>query len=136
MDAMSMPPRSVVAIVRAVSDDRFMALKDESCTACRPGSPQVTGAQATALLREIPGWNLVERDGVSRLERVFTFANFVDALAFTNAIGALAEDAGHHPAITTEWGRATVAWWTHAITGLHRNDFVMAAKTGARYPGR
>ena len=63
-------------------------------------------------------------------------ANFVEALAFTNAIGALAEAAGHHPALTTEWGRVTVGWWTHAIGGLHRNDFVMAAKTAERYAGR
>jgi 4a-hydroxytetrahydrobiopterin dehydratase len=133
---MSMPPSSVVAFAQAVSDDRIMSLKDESCTACRPDSPRVMGAQATALRREIPEWNMVERDGIARLERAFDFANFVEALAFTNAIGALAEAAGHHPAITTEWGRATVAWWTHAIAGLHRNDFVMAAKTDARYPGR
>ena len=113
-----------------------MSLKDERCAECRPDSPRVTAVQAAALLSEIPEWTMVERDGVARLERVFTFPNFVDALAFTNAVGDLAEAAGHHPAITTEWGRATVAWWTHAIAGLHRNDFVMAAKTDARYPGR
>jgi 4a-hydroxytetrahydrobiopterin dehydratase len=73
----------------------------------------------------------VERDGVRRLERVFTFANFADALAFTNRVGALAEAAGHHPALLTEWGRVTVAWWTHKIGGLHRNDFIMARKTDA-----
>jgi 4a-hydroxytetrahydrobiopterin dehydratase len=78
---------------------------------------------------EIPQWSVVERDGIARLERVFRFANFAEALAFTNRVGALAEAAGHHPAITTEWGRVTVGWWTHAIAGLHRNDFVMAAKT-------
>jgi 4a-hydroxytetrahydrobiopterin dehydratase len=82
---------------------------------------------------QIPEWRVVERDGVARLERVFRFANFAEALAFTNEVGALAEAAGHHPAITTEWGRVTVGWWTHAIAGLHRNDFVMAAKTDDRY---
>jgi 4a-hydroxytetrahydrobiopterin dehydratase len=119
-----------------MADDRRMSLKDETCAECRPDAPRVTAAQASALLREIPEWKLVERDGVARLERTFTFASFVEALAFTNAIGALAEAAGHHPAITTEWGRATVGWWTHAIAGLHRNDFVMAAKTDERYAGR
>lgn len=81
------------------------------------------------LSREIPDWSVVERDGIARLERAFSFPNFVAALAFTNEVGALAEDAGHHPAITTEWGRVTVQWWTHTIAGLHRNDFIMAAKT-------
>ena len=41
----------------------------------------------------------------------------------------LAEAEGHHPALLTEWGRVTVTWWTHKIRGLHRNDFIMAAKT-------
>ena len=60
-----------------------------------------------------------------------TFPVFASALAFTNQVGALAEAEGHHPAILTEWGRVTVSWWTHAIRGLHRNDFIMAAKTDA-----
>ena len=96
----------------------------------------MTPEQVDVLRREIPEWSVVERDGVPRLERGFGFANFVDALAFTNAVGALAEAAAHHPALTTEWGRVTVGWWTHAIGGLHRNDFVMAAKTDARYTSR
>ena len=84
-----------------------------------------------ALLREIPGWRVVEREGVRRLERAFTFPDFAAALAFTNRVGAAAEAEVHHPALLTEWGRVTVTWWTHAIRGLHRNDFVMAAKTDA-----
>lgn len=110
-----------------------MALADESCVACRPGTPSVPESDVAVLLREIPDWRVRSRDGVASLERVFTFPDFARALAFTNAVGALAEAAGHHPALTTEYGRVTVAWWTHAISGLHRNDFVMAAKTDAAY---
>src|SRR5262249_61697867 len=51
--------------------------------------------------------------------------------ALTNRVGALAEADSHHPALLTEWGQVTVAWWTHKIRGLHRKDFVMAAKTDA-----
>ena len=112
------------------------ALAEERCVACRPDSPRMTGEEIGALKREIPEWSVVERDGIPRLARVFSFANFVEALAFTNHVGALAEEAGHHPAITTEWGRVTVEWWTHAIAGLHRNDFIMAARTDERYAGR
>ena len=111
-------------------------LAEEGCVACRPDTPRMTAAEIGALKREIPEWSVVEREGIPRLERVFAFPNFVEALAFTNAVGALAEAAGHHPALTTEWGRVTVGWWTHAIAGLHRNDFVMAAKTDERYAGR
>jgi 4a-hydroxytetrahydrobiopterin dehydratase len=110
-------------------------LASQACTACRPGEPEATEAETARLLTEIPEWRVVVRDGVRRLERVFTFPDFARALAFTNRVGALAEEAGHHPAITIEWGRVTVAWWTHAIPGLHRNDFVMAARTDAAASG-
>lgn len=106
-------------------------LAAEACVECRPGSPRLGPAEVAALRAEVPGWVVVTREGIDRVERVFSFANFVDALAFANRVGALAESAGHHPAITVEWGRATVAWWTHAIGGLHRNDFIMAARTDA-----
>jgi len=106
-------------------------LSSERCVACRRDSPQVTEAEIPELKSEIPDWHLVERDGIARLERVFDFPSFAQALVFTNRVGALAEDEGHHPALLTEWGRVTVTWWTHKIRGLHRNDFIMAAKTDA-----
>jgi len=91
----------------------------------------VTEAEIAELKHEVAGWQLLERDGIARLERVFQVPSFADALAFTNRVGALAEAEGHHPALLTEWGRVTVTWWTHKIRGLHRNDFIMAAKTDA-----
>jgi 4a-hydroxytetrahydrobiopterin dehydratase len=91
----------------------------------------VTEAEIVELRREVSDWQLLERAGVAQLERVFYFPSFADALAFTNRVGALAEAEGHHPALLTEWGRVTVTWWTHKIRGLHRNDFIMAAKTDA-----
>ena len=74
-------------------------------------------------------WQVVAEAGINRLVRIFKFKNFREALAFTNGVGELAEAAGHHPAILTEWGRVTVSWWTHKIKGLHKNDFIMAART-------
>jgi 4a-hydroxytetrahydrobiopterin dehydratase len=104
------------------------ALANDKCTACRRDSPRVTEAEISELKPMIPEWALVERDGIQRLERVFRFTNFAEALSFTNRVGELAEEQGHHPAILTEWGRVTVTMWTHKIRGLHRNDFIMAAK--------
>lgn len=106
-------------------------LSAERCVACRRDSPRVTEAEIAELRREVSGWQLLERDGIARLERVFHFPSFADALTFTNRVGVLAEAEGHHPALLTEWGRVTVTWWTHKIRGLHRNDFIMAAKTEA-----
>jgi 4a-hydroxytetrahydrobiopterin dehydratase len=103
------------------------------CEACRVGAPQVTEAEATEYQKQLPDWMIVERDGVKRLERAYQFKNFGIALAFTNKVGELAEQEDHHPAILTEWGKVTVAWWTHKIRGLHRNDFIMAAKTDEAY---
>jgi 4a-hydroxytetrahydrobiopterin dehydratase len=105
------------------------SLTSEKCVACRRDAPRVTAAETEELRPQIPDWELVERDGIPRLERVLRFTNFAEALAFTNRVGVLAEAEGHHPALLTEWGRVTVTWWTHKIRGLHRNDFVMAAKT-------
>ncbi len=105
------------------------SLVGERCVACRRDAPRVTDEEVAALMPQVPEWELIERDGVPRLERVFRFPNFVEALAFTDRVGELAEAEGHHPALLTEWGRVTVTWWTHKIRGLHRNDFVMAAKT-------
>ena len=79
---------------------------------------------------------MVEREGIQRLERVFPCKDFAEALSFTNRVGALAEAEGHHPAILTEWGRVTVTLWTHNIRGLHRNDFIMAAKIDSMAPER
>ena len=106
-------------------------LANTKCTACEVGAPVVTDEEIAELHPQIPDWKLVERDGMRRLERVFKFTNFAEALAFTNRVGALAEAEGHHPSILTEWGRVTVTWWTHKIKGLHRNDFIMAARTDA-----
>ena len=103
------------------------------CVACRKGEPTVTEAEMAEFLPQVPQWHFVEIDGIQRLERVFTFPNFVEALAFTNRVGEIAEAAGHHPALLTEWGRTTVMWWTHKIRGLHRNDFIMAAKADQLY---
>ena len=103
-------------------------LTNEKCTACRRDSPRVTEADIQELKPQIPEWALGEVNGIPRLERAFRFSNFAQALNFTNRVGALAEEEGHHPAILTEWGKVTISLWTHKIRGLHRNDFVMAAK--------
>lgn len=108
-------------------------LVEQKCEACRVGAPKVTDEEIQELHPQVPAWDLVERDGIRRLERVFAFDDFAEALAFTNRVGEIAEEEGHHPALLTEWGEVTVTWWTHKIEGLHRNDFIMAAKTDELY---
>jgi 4a-hydroxytetrahydrobiopterin dehydratase len=104
-------------------------LSQLKCVACRGGEPTLTEAEIAAMHPQVPGWQVIEVDGEKRLQRVFKLKNFVEALTFTNKVGAIAEQEGHHPLVITEWGRVTVQWWTHKINGLHKNDFIMAAKT-------
>jgi 4a-hydroxytetrahydrobiopterin dehydratase len=110
-----------------MNDD--IKLVEEHCEACKADAPKVSAAELKKLIKQIPDWSVEVRDGVMQLERVFTFKGFMPALAFTNRIGGLAEGMAHHPALLTEWGKVTVTWWSHKLKGLHRNDFIMAAKT-------
>ena len=107
----------------------MMPLSRERCEACRRDSPQVTDAEQATLHPMVAEWDLTKRDGINCLNRTFEVNDFFQAMAFAFKIGKEAENEGHHPQITFEWGRVHVAWWTHKIKGLHRNDFIMAAKT-------
>lgn len=109
-------------------------LAAERCEACRPDSPRTTAAEAAELLAALPDWSIVVED-TERLAATFAFADFAGALAFANEVGALAEAADHHPLLTVEWGRVGVYWWTHAVGGLHRNDFILAARTSGLLAG-
>jgi 4a-hydroxytetrahydrobiopterin dehydratase len=103
------------------------------CVRPRKVEPPLSDEAIAEFQPQVPGWQIVERDGIKQLERAFKFKNFVEALEFTNKVGDLAEEEDHHPALLIEWGRVTVTWWTHAVTGLHRNDFIAAAKTNGLY---
>ena len=103
-------------------------LSNKTCVACMVGAPQATQKEIESFKPQIPDWIITNVEDVNHLIRVFKFNNFIEAIAFTNKIGNLAESEGHHPAILTEWGRVRVSWWTHKINGLHI-DFIMAAKT-------
>lgn len=108
-------------------------LASKKCVPCHGGVPPVEGEKMEEYLEELPEWQVVEVDGVRHLERTYDFKNFRDALDFTNRVGGIAEKENHHPALLTEWGKVTVSWWTHAIEDLHRNDFIMAARTDQLY---
>ena len=110
-------------------------LTGQKCVACRADSPRVTEAEIGSFHPQVPEWELLDDGGVLKLRRVYRFKDFAGALAFTNRVGEIAEDEGHHPLVSTEWGRVAVWWWTHKIKGLHVNDFIMAAKTDGLFDG-
>lgn len=102
-----------------------MALADQSCVPCRGGTPPLTDSEIVPLLAQVEGWEV--RDG--HLHKEFKFKNFVEAVAFVNAITPVAEVEGHHPDLRVTWGKVGVELWTHKIDGLTESDFVMAAKS-------
>ncbi len=108
-------------------------LRKERCQASVKDALQLSIGEIAELQPKIPQWEVVIDSDIPKLERIFRFRNFAEALDFTIKVGELAERENHHPAILTEWGRVTITWWTHAIGGLHRNDFIMAAKTDALF---
>ena len=89
---------------------------------------KLTAVEIADLLPQVTGWSVITEDGMSRLNRVFSFEDFAEALSFTNRIGQLAEEADHHPRLVTEWGRVTVTWWSHSEGGMVAADIEMAKK--------
>lgn len=108
-------------------------LAEQTCQPCQSGEQPLTEKEYATYMAQLDGWQIEEVAGIPRLNKTFTFKNFTDALDFTNAVGDIAETADHHPALLTEWGKVQVSWWTHSISGLHHNDFILAARTDELY---
>ena len=104
-------------------------LTEMKCEACRFDAPLVSDQEKVEFSKEIPDWKIVSVDGIERLKRVFKLKDYATSVTFTNRIAEMAEAEDHHPLIVLEWGRVTVEWWSHKIKGLHKNDFISAAKT-------
>jgi 4a-hydroxytetrahydrobiopterin dehydratase len=100
-------------------------LSSKTCVPCRGNVPPLAGGDLEALASQVPGWKVVDGHHISR---EFKFPDFVQALAFVNKVGAIAEEQGHHPDILLSWGKANVTTWTHKINGLTESDFILAAK--------
>ena len=103
-------------------------LSSQSCEACQIDAPKVPQDQIQIFLSEINGWVLIE-EPINKIQKIFSFKSYKDSVDFSNKVASLADDEDHHPQIVLEWGKVTVIWWSHKIEGLHKNDFICAAKT-------
>lgn len=101
------------------------SLAEKRCVPCRGGVPPLKGAELGTLSAQTPEWQVVDEH---HIERDFRFSDFRAALDFTNKVGELAEDEGHHPDIYLAWGKVGIKIWTHKIDGLTESDFILAAK--------
>lgn len=101
-------------------------LAKKHCIPCRGGVQPLKGKELTILLSELgKGWQVIDEH---HLEKKYLFPDFQTGLKFTNQLGALAEQEGHHPDIHLAYGYVTVILWTHKIDGLTESDFILAAK--------
>ena len=99
------------------------------CVPCQGGVDPLTGEVVCELSRDISsGWEIIDNH---HLEKEFKFSNFQQGLDFVNMVGRLAELEAHHPDIYLSWGKVKLKLWTHKIDGLHKNDFILAAKVDA-----
>jgi 4a-hydroxytetrahydrobiopterin dehydratase len=110
-----------------------MKLKLLGCEPCGKNAKKIEPSQQTEFMQQLPEWKILADNNIETLKREYTFKTFLEALAFTNKVGVLAEEFNHHPQIITQWGKTTVIWWTHSINNLHKNDFILAAKTDDLY---
>jgi 4a-hydroxytetrahydrobiopterin dehydratase len=103
-----------------------ICLTKNQCTPCQGGVEPLQGKAIEKLLKQLPdGWQVINEH---HLEKEYKFKNFIQALAFVNKVGKLAESQSHHPDIYLAWGRVKLTVWTHKVDGLGENDFILAAK--------
>lgn len=105
-------------------------LASKTCVPCRGGVPPLKGEALASLFGQVDGWEVVEEHHITKL---FKLRDFRQALRFTNQVGEIAEEQGHHPDIYLAWGKVGITIWTHAIDGLTESDFILAAKIDRLY---
>ena len=104
-------------------------LANGKCEVCRIGAPQLTREQMNEYIQVIPVWIIIQYDSINKLTRCFNTKNYLETMKFVSAVADVANSQDHHPVLQVEYNLVTVWWWTHKINGLHRNDFIMVAKT-------
>ena len=102
------------------------SLHTKTCIPCQAGAPSLLGLEAEKLLEKVVDWQFLDEN--TKIQRNFTFSNFIEAQNFAQKVGTIAELANHHPDICYGWGYCTITLYTHKIGGLHENDFIVAAK--------
>jgi 4a-hydroxytetrahydrobiopterin dehydratase len=101
-------------------------LAAKECVPCKGGVPPLKGDDLRQLRQKLGhDWKVIDEH---HLEKEFKFKNFKEALDFTNRVGELAENVGHHPDIYLAWGKVRITIWTHKIDGLTESDFILGAK--------
>lgn len=104
-----------------------MNLIDKHCVPCEGGTPPLPDEKENELLKQVQEWLLL-RDGIHKIRKQFKFKNFKEAIGFVNKVAEIAESEGHHPDIYVFYNKVQLDLFTHAVSGLSENDFILAAK--------
>ncbi len=106
--------------------ERIGDLANRECVPCKGGTPPLSEEESSSFLSQIDeSWEVIENH---HLTRVWEFSDFVSALEFTNVLGDICEEQGHHADFQVGWGKVSVEIYTHKIDALTESDFVLAAK--------
>ncbi len=108
-------------------------LLTQQCEKITSQSKPLGHSEVDELMQQFQSWIIIDSGGDPHLRRTFEFPTFTRAAQFAFEIGKRADHQNHHPVIVLDGNKAEVTWWTHAISGLHRNDFIMAAHTDDIY---
>ena len=101
-------------------------LKNMKCKPCSGDTEILKEKEILNNLNNLNNWNI--NNEKKMIYKKYSFKSFKQALNFTNLVGALAEEEGHHPDISLGWGYCLIMIHTHAINGLSMNDFILASK--------
>ena len=104
-------------------------LAQHNCVACDKNARLLKAHEIEEVLTQLTDWKVINEEGINKLQQRFKTKNYKNSLAFTNAVAQLADSINHHPLLIVDYAAVTVIWWSHNIKGLHKNDFIMAAKT-------
>jgi 4a-hydroxytetrahydrobiopterin dehydratase len=101
-------------------------MKDTKCASCELDAEKITQEEQDYMMSVLTDWTIITDEAMKKVQRVYSFKDFKQAISFSNKVGDLAEKHNHHPAILTEWGKVTVTWWSHGIGALTLKDLDMA----------
>jgi 4a-hydroxytetrahydrobiopterin dehydratase len=104
-------------------------LQLQDCRPCRKDLPGMTLIQAQRYKTKTPTWSIEKSAKAMRLVKTFAFPDRKHSRQFVRLVERQSDLQNHHARIVLNDNAIQIEWWTHVIQGLHKNDFIMAAKT-------
>ena len=101
-------------------------LSNKKCVPCEGGVLAFSKKDIAKYLPKLSkGWVVLDE---KKIQKKFTFKNFIKTMSFVNQVALLAQQQDHHPDMHVAYSQVVIELWTHAVGGLSENDFIMAAK--------